>query len=493
LFCCVLAAPASATWSVVLYNRVTGECGVAVTSCVPGFSVGQFVPVLVVGEGAAAAQSFVDQTGATRIRIRDGIRNGESPAAILAALSALDPQHQTRQYGIAGSGGAPVAFSGTQNGAAALHRTGSIGDWDYAIQGNVLTGAPVIIEAERALLASNGDSMQLLLAALEGGRIFGGDGRCSCSQSAPTSCGSPPASFTHTATSAWVAVARIGDTDGGCGAGGCAQGNYFLLQQFHNGNATIDPVTELIRRVRVWRTAQLGRADHYLSEVIPGPSVLQADNGLSNTTVFVRLVDIAGVPLAQGGASVFLTRVGDPIALPNGVVNFGDGSYALSLGSTSTPGTALFTVNVNHGSGRIVQLWPPLEIESVVPRDLHIAVPSLSVSAGNEAPFVLRRPSDAGRAYRVLGSFSGTQPGTPLSTGLVVPLVRDRLFEATVLTSGSPPFRDFQGVLDPFGEANPRLELPAGALAPLIGATLHFAAVIDATAVTNVASLPIVP
>ena len=52
----LLVAPASATWSVVLYNRVTGECGVAVTSCVPGFSLGGFCPVLVVGQGAGTAQ-----------------------------------------------------------------------------------------------------------------------------------------------------------------------------------------------------------------------------------------------------------------------------------------------------------------------------------------------------------------------------------------------------------------------------------------------------
>ncbi len=142
-----LVAPASATWSVVLYNRVTGECGVAVTSCVPGASVGFYCPVIVVGEGAAAAQSFVDTSGATRIRIRDGFRNGEDPAAILAALSVLDPGHPTRQYGIVGKGGAPVAFTGAQCFAAALHRTGSVGDFDYAIQGNLLTGDPVILEA----------------------------------------------------------------------------------------------------------------------------------------------------------------------------------------------------------------------------------------------------------------------------------------------------------------------------------------------------------
>lgn len=490
----VLAGPARATWSIVLYNRVTGECGVAVTSCVPGSSVGFWVPVIVVGEGAGAAQSFVDTTGGTRVRIRDGFRNGEAPADILAALAVLDPGHQTRQYGLVGRGGAPVAFTGNQNFAAALHRTGRIGDWDYAIQGNILTGDPVIVEAERALLASTGDCTQRIMAALEGGRIMGGDGRCSCSQGAPTSCGSPPASFTHTATSAWVAVARPGDTDGGCTGSGCATGTYFLLRQFHGGNASIDPVTELIERVRSWRTLQRGRADHFLSELATNATLLQADGGQSRATVHVRLVDIDGVPLTQGGAALFTTATGDPIGVAGIPTDFGDGTYAFDITSTAATGVAEFTVHVNHGSGRVVELWPPVRLESVAPRELHASVAAYSVADGTRVPFELRRPPvDAGRPYQLLGSASGTLPGATLPGGLAVPLNRDRLLEATFFASGAAPYTGFVGSLDAAARAHAALEFPPGTLAPLVGGTLWFAAVTDGAQVSNVVDVAVLP
>jgi hypothetical protein len=490
----LLAAPASATWSVVLFNRVTGECGVAVTSCVPGFSLGGFCPVLVVGQGAGAAQSVVDTTGATRIRIRDGIRNGESPATILASLAVLDPGHQTRQYGIVARGGPAVGFSGTQNGAAALHRAGSFGDWDYAVQGNVLTGDPVIIEAERSLLAASGDCTQLLMAAIEGGRIMGGDGRCSCAPSTPTACGSPPASFTHTATAAWIGVARPGDIDGSCGGGGCATGLYYVVREFNQGNPTIDPVTDLIRRMRVWRTTQVGRADHFLSEVTPSATLLQADGGLSRSTFFVRLIDLDATPLSVGGAALTVALSGVAVGVVGPVTDFGDGTYAFDVTSTTVIGTGGFTVSVNHGSGRPVQLWPSIELTSVAPRELHVEVAAHSVSAGTPVPFALRRPlGDGGRPYRLLGSAAGTQPGTVLAGGLLVPLNRDRFFDATLTTMGAAPLRDFAGLLDATASARPALEVAPGALVSLVGGTLDFVAVIDGVALTNSVAVLVSP
>jgi len=494
----VLALPAQATWSVVLYNRVTGECGVAVTSCVPGFTLGGFVPVLVVGQGAGAAQSFVDISGATRVRIRDGIRNGESPAQILAALALLDSGHQTRQYGIVARGGAAAGFTGAQNGAAALHRSGSFGDWDYSVQGNVLAGDIVIVEAERALLASVGDCTQMLMAALEGGRIMGGDGRCSCATNTPTACGAPPPSFTHTATAAWIGVARPGDVDGSCTSAGCATGLYYVVRQFNNGGPTIDPVTELIRRMRVWRQTQVGRADHFLSEVHTSATLLQADGGLSRAGVLVRLVDIDGVALSTGGAALQVTLDGDPIAVSGPVTDNGDGTYSFELITTATVGAAQLTVTVNHGTGRPVQLWPSVALESRAPRELHAGVAALSTSAGGTIPFTLRRaPAEAGRPYRILGSAAGTQPGTLLPGGLLVPLNRDRFFDATLANTGAGlpawPFQGFVGSLDQGAAAAAQLRLPAGVLAPLIGGSLDFVALIDGVALTNGVAVALAP
>jgi hypothetical protein len=159
-----------------------------------------WVPVIVVGKGAGCAQSYVDPTGATRVYIRDQLALGTNPVQILSGLAGFDTGHQTRQYGIADVLGRAVGFTGTQAGAFASDRVGRIGDVLYAIQGNVLTGGPVLAAAELALYATPGDLGEKMMAAMEAARLFGGDGRCSCNKGAPTSCGSPPPTFTTTPT-----------------------------------------------------------------------------------------------------------------------------------------------------------------------------------------------------------------------------------------------------------------------------------------------------
>ena len=91
---------------------------------------------------------------------------------------------------------------------------GEQGSLVYAIQGNVLTGDPVVFEAERTLLSSTGDLGQRVMAAMETARAFGGDGRCSCSYGAPTNCGSPPPNFDKSAHVAFLIISRIGDEEG---------------------------------------------------------------------------------------------------------------------------------------------------------------------------------------------------------------------------------------------------------------------------------------
>ena len=59
---------------------------------------------------------------------------------------------------------------------------GHQGSLKYAIQGNVLTGALVIHQAEQALRTTQGDLSQRLMAAMHAARLAGGDGRCSCNE-----------------------------------------------------------------------------------------------------------------------------------------------------------------------------------------------------------------------------------------------------------------------------------------------------------------------
>ena len=87
--------------------------------------------------------------------------------SLVDALAMQDPAHQTRQYGIVSLDGAPVTFTGTGAGAGVCGLTGEVGDLVYAIQGNVITGDPVCLDAEAALLQTEGDLTQKIMAAME--------------------------------------------------------------------------------------------------------------------------------------------------------------------------------------------------------------------------------------------------------------------------------------------------------------------------------------
>ncbi|MFH2002763.1 MAG: hypothetical protein ABIK28_24035 [Planctomycetota bacterium] len=72
--------------------------------------------------------------------------------------------------------------------------------------------------------------------------------------------------------------------------------------------------------------------------------------------------------------------------------------------------------------------------------------------------------SMAGRAYALLGTLSGTSPGTTLPGGLTLPLNWD-FFTHLLLEmgmSGNPWTVDFLGQLDPCGQASALLTLPGG-------------------------------
>jgi len=79
----------------------------------------------------------------------------------------MDSGHQTRQYGIVDAFGRTATFSGTRNGKYASGLVGHEGSLSYAIQGNVITGQPVLDKAEEALLKTKGDLAARLLAAME--------------------------------------------------------------------------------------------------------------------------------------------------------------------------------------------------------------------------------------------------------------------------------------------------------------------------------------
>ena len=155
LVLCSAAATAQATWSIVLIDTRTGEIGIASATCLSNFDLQANSPVVVVGRGAAAAQSSVDVGGANRTLIRNRLLAGVSPQAILAELAVTDGNHESRQYGIADVPGRAITFTGGEagtwgggvTGSFAYTYAGQASTIVYAIQGNILTGEPVVAAA----------------------------------------------------------------------------------------------------------------------------------------------------------------------------------------------------------------------------------------------------------------------------------------------------------------------------------------------------------
>ncbi|MCW5775808.1 MAG: VCBS repeat-containing protein [Phycisphaeraceae bacterium] len=210
-------ATASATWSIILIDTRTGEVALGSATCLTNFDLQAGTPVLIPRVGGATAQSFVDQGGFNRTFIRDRLLDGTHPEQIIAMLAGFDGGHQTRQYGIADVHGGTATFTGSSAGSWAGGLTGRVGDVVYAIQGNVLAGAPVVTECAVAVenaLINGADLAEAMMIGMQEARAWGGDGRCNCGNP-PDGCGSPPAGWDpETGKSAHIAymlIARDGD------------------------------------------------------------------------------------------------------------------------------------------------------------------------------------------------------------------------------------------------------------------------------------------
>ncbi len=436
----ILAPQALATWSIVVMNTRTGEVGVASATCLANLNLARHLPLIMVGEGAAAAQSALDAGVVNRGRIWNAMLAGDDPQTILDMLEGADSWHQTRQYGLVNRYGAPATFTGNQAGQAHYGATGMVGDYAYSIQGNVLTDASVILAAEQAFRTSPGDMAERIMQGMQAARALGGDGRCSCSSSAPTSCGAPPANFTHSAYTGFIIVARPGDTDGDCPVAlGCASGDYYLDLNFRGSASMIDPVEALQNLYDPWRAGLHGVPDHMLSRMTASATNLRADD-LFTSHVRVELVDAFGQDLTQPVQFIEVQQNhGPPIADVTQLVDHLDGSYSFDLEATLTSGQAEYQVTAVLSNGDRVQLTPNLSIRSTLPGELHLAQDHYSAQDGPALALSIHRsPTEAGRVYRLLGSVSGTSPGTQLG-GILVPLNTDGLFTYTLnMPAGAP-------------------------------------------------------
>jgi uncharacterized Ntn-hydrolase superfamily protein len=345
-----IAADVSATWSIIIIDTNSREIAVGSATCLTNFDLLRGLPVVRVDVGAACAQSSIDSGAINRTRIWNGLINGDSPEAILALLASLDPAHQSRQYGIVDVQGRAVTFTGTQCGAYANGVTGQFGSLVYSIQGNVITGHPVIDHAEAAILTTPGGLPEKLMAAMEAARSMGGDGRCSCSAGDPDGCGSPPPSFVKSAHIGFMVVSRRGDTDGSCSAAGCATGPYYM--KFNIANQMVsspDPVIQLRERFDAWRAGLIGVPDQVESRVTITP------NRILNThtdpiTLRVELRDWRGVAV---GSPQAVDVQHDPRGSANSstigeVTPLGGGVYEATLTPGTIAGSDVFAVTFVH-------------------------------------------------------------------------------------------------------------------------------------------------
>jgi hypothetical protein len=348
----LLSPSAAATWSIVLVDSATGEVAIAGATCLTGLDLAQHLPVVVVGKGGAVAQSALDTAAKNRKKIFEQLQLGTPPQQILEIVLDGDLAKALRQYGIVDLSQDSVGYTGGGAGKAKKHVTGRFGTIGYAIQGNVLAGQEVVFAAEAAVQAATGSLADRLMAGMLAAHELGGDGRCSCSATAPDSCGAPPPAFAKSAHIAFAVVARPGDIDGICtGASGCASGEYWLdLNVPFQTAADPEPTRQLLALYGAFVQSRLGHPDGLRSELTPQAATVAGD-GLSTADLRVVLHDYAGRRIARGGALFELEHAEGSAGLSTlaGVLDHHDGSYTVTLQAGTGAGTDLLALRVDDG------------------------------------------------------------------------------------------------------------------------------------------------
>jgi uncharacterized Ntn-hydrolase superfamily protein len=157
------------TFSIVAYDSVTQELGVAVQS--KYFSVGTAVPWALADVGAVATQATVNMSLGKQALAMLG--SGLSAAEALRALAATDSLWDSRQVGIVDARGRAVSWTGPR----CLDWAGGVTGAGFACQGNILAGSAVVEGLARAFRETQGELAERLIAALEAGQAAGGDKR----------------------------------------------------------------------------------------------------------------------------------------------------------------------------------------------------------------------------------------------------------------------------------------------------------------------------
>ncbi|WP_342359456.1 DUF1028 domain-containing protein [Terrarubrum flagellatum] len=158
------------TWSIVARDRVTGQIGVAVSTC--AFAVGARVPFVATGVGAIATQAFVNPYYG--YRGLELLRAGASAEDVIRVVTSNDEGRGERQMHVMDRKGRSAAYTG----ANCVDWCGHLIREDFSVAGNMLAGPAVIDETAKAFEANKHlDLARRFLAALKAGEAAGGDKR----------------------------------------------------------------------------------------------------------------------------------------------------------------------------------------------------------------------------------------------------------------------------------------------------------------------------
>ena len=189
------------TYSIVAYDSVTGDLGVAVQSKFP--NVGGIVPWAVSGVGAVATQSLGNTAyGERGLSL---IAQGATAEEALRIVMRTDTMLQDRQVGVVDAHGNAASFTGTrtfdwaggrvgcgapQAGADAVKIETSAGACEvvggkgqvivgrgFAAQANIMVSDQTVLNLARTFEATHGSLADRLMAALKAGQAGGGDRR----------------------------------------------------------------------------------------------------------------------------------------------------------------------------------------------------------------------------------------------------------------------------------------------------------------------------
>ncbi|MCC3144538.1 DUF1028 domain-containing protein [Halanaerobium sp. Z-7514] len=158
-----------ATFSIIAYDPVSEELGVAVQS--KFLAVGSMVPWARAGVGAVATQAWGNTSFGPRAL--DLLEKGKSPQEAVNILIEADQGAEFRQLAVINAEGKAAAYTGSNCSDWA----GEIIAENYSVQGNILVNEKTLQAMADSFENSKGPLADRLVKSLRAGQFAGGDKR----------------------------------------------------------------------------------------------------------------------------------------------------------------------------------------------------------------------------------------------------------------------------------------------------------------------------